>query len=170
MLFTLSAVTLTSFGTCSVGNSLVMAEDLEKLYANLIVRENESNRLVIPLTTNAAVQHSGSFCPLGKVLSTKPINVEAVINTLKGIWNPPHGISYTLIDDNIPLFRFFHPIDKAHVLQGCPLSFDQKLLVLTEYEGDVSPRKIPFSHCDFWIQVFNVPLDMMTIDTTKIIV
>ena len=97
-----------------------MAEELEKLWANLSIRYNESLRIVVPLLPTPATQHKGSLCLLSKIISLKPVNMEALVATLKGVWNPPHGLSHTVVGDNIVLFRFFHPADKARVLLGSP--------------------------------------------------
>ncbi|XP_071923090.1 uncharacterized protein At4g02000-like [Coffea arabica] len=146
-----------------------MAEELEQLCANLSIGEGESNRVVLPSLSQSAMQRKGSLCLLGKIISMKPINMEVLATTLKGVWSPPHGMSHTIVGENIALFRFFHPVDKTRVLHGSPWSFDQKLLVLSKYKGDVPVPQIPFSHCCLWVRVFNVPLDLMPIESAKVI-
>ncbi|XP_071933169.1 uncharacterized protein [Coffea arabica] len=152
----------------SAFHNSTMAKDLEKLCVSLSIQEGESSRVVLPLLSQSAMQLNSSLYLLG-IISMRPVNMEALAITVKGVWRPPHGMSHTIIGDNIALFRFFHRADKTRVLLGSPWSFDQKLLILPDYQGDVPPSKIPFSHCCFWVQVFNVPLDLMSIESVKVI-
>ncbi|KAL3519680.1 hypothetical protein ACH5RR_017829 [Cinchona calisaya] len=98
----------------------------------------------------------GDLCLLGKTISVKPMNIEAMMTNMKKVWNLPHGMTYTALDDSIALFYFSNPVDKKRVMEGRPWSFDK-----TYYNGSIPLTKVSFTHCPFWIQVFNLPLELM---------
>ncbi|KAK3206765.1 hypothetical protein Dsin_020811 [Dipteronia sinensis] len=48
--------------------------------------------------------------------------------------------------------------DRSGVLLGAPWTFDNVLLMLEEPVGKGSIEKMAFNMCDFWVQIYQVPL------------
>lgn len=49
---------------------------------------------------------------------------------------------------------------KSKVMDGCPWSFDNKMLLLKEITGDEQPSKVTFTKCQFRIRLSGVPFSL----------
>lgn len=47
------------------------------------------------------------------------------------------------------------------VLDKSPWSFYKRLVLLKQFEGDLSPGIVKFQRSPFWIRVFNIPIKSM---------
>ena len=47
------------------------------------------------------------------------------------------------------------------VLNRSPWSFDKKLVLLKQFEGDLNPGNVKFQRSLFWIRVFNISIKSM---------
>ncbi|CAL5395205.1 unnamed protein product [Camellia sinensis] len=102
------------------------------------------------------------LCLVGKVLSMRPFNSDALRTTMESVWNPSKGMRTKVINKNLFLFQFNHIIDKRRVLYNGPWSFDKHLLLLKEVTDSWQPLHITFSTATFWVQVYDLPLISMT--------
>ena len=62
------------------------------------------------------------------------------------ICRPLRGMQYKRIGENRILFEFFSKKDYDRVCDGRPWSFDKKLLIIQQYDGEVRPSEIMFNH------------------------
>uniref|UniRef100_A0A803MRC1 CCHC-type domain-containing protein n=1 Tax=Chenopodium quinoa TaxID=63459 RepID=A0A803MRC1_CHEQI len=63
------------------------------------------------------------------------------------------------IESNLFAFQFFHWKDKEKVLDWCPWSFDQNLLLLNSITGDEQPSEVKLTHSPFWVRIENLPFN-----------
>ncbi|KAL3509838.1 hypothetical protein ACH5RR_029239 [Cinchona calisaya] len=52
------------------------------------------------------------------------------------------SVTAKAIGDNLALFQFQKKVDKMRVLAGAPWAFDDTLVLVSKYEGDVQPSRI----------------------------
>lgn len=64
-----------------------------------------------------------SLILMGKLLTNKPFNVEAMKRTLISIWRSKEIIAIRMIETNLFVFQFFNKVDKERVIQGSPWFF-----------------------------------------------
>ncbi|CAL5359252.1 unnamed protein product [Camellia sinensis] len=101
------------------------------------------------------------MCLVGKLLTRRPFNVEAMKNTLLSVWQPTKGMQVRVIGDNLFVFVFGHVVDKRRVLSNGPWTFDKHLLMLGEMDPNVQPSDIQLTGVQFWVHVCNLPLVLM---------
>lgn len=90
-----------------------------------------------------------SLMLVGKLLTNRPFNIEAMKRTLTGIWRAKENIVIRMIESNLFAFQFFCEADKDRVIKGSPWFFDSKLLALKEILGDEQPSEVAFTHTSF---------------------
>ena len=49
----------------------------------------------------------------------------------------------------------------TEVLDRSPWSFDKRLILMKQFNGDLSPGNVSFQYSSFWIRVFNIPIKSM---------
>jgi hypothetical protein len=91
----------------------------------------------------------------------KKLNKEAFKAILTRIWRPAGRVVFKEIQENLWLFEFFEDGDKHKVLAGRPWSYDRTLLILNEFDGQISPSQMDFSFSPIWIQIHDMPLGCM---------
>lgn len=109
------------------------------------------------------------FLLVGKLLTDKPYNKEALRRTLYSIWRPKTKV--TIVDIGYQKIDCaFNSKDECDtVLRGDPWLFNGYLMVLAKADGITNPKHIPLLRQDFWVQVKRLPLGYMTRTMGKII-
>lgn len=100
-----------------------------------------------------------SLILMGKVLTNKPFNVEAMKRILTGLWRAKENIIIRMVESNLFVFQFFCENDKERVMEGSPWFFGKKLVVLKEIKGDEQPSEVVFTNTPFWVQLEDVPFN-----------
>ncbi|KAL3514091.1 hypothetical protein ACH5RR_026808 [Cinchona calisaya] len=76
-----------------------MVEDSERLWSQLKITNMENMGYNLPKPVRGEVQEKGSRSLIGKVLSIKAVNIEALIGTMKAIWKPSKGLQGVVIGE-----------------------------------------------------------------------
>ncbi|KAL2938370.1 hypothetical protein RDABS01_021819 [Bienertia sinuspersici] len=92
---------------------------------------------------------------VGRLWTTRNINANALISTMKRLWNPKHGMEANCIGDK--LFQFHHWKDKAFAMDNQPWHFDHHVLVMDDVKGNSTPSDMPLFFVPFWIRVYELP-------------
>uniref|UniRef100_A0A803M810 CCHC-type domain-containing protein n=1 Tax=Chenopodium quinoa TaxID=63459 RepID=A0A803M810_CHEQI len=112
----------------------LMAEELSKRWEKLRITNDEEDVAVLEKTDSDVTENNIDLTLVGKVLSMRPYNFEAMQNTLK-------------------------KRDREKILKGAPWIFDNNLVLLKEINGSEQPESIELKLCPFWIRLYNLPLD-----------
>ncbi|XVF56558.1 hypothetical protein PTKIN_Ptkin06aG0130800 [Pterospermum kingtungense] len=73
----------------------------------------------------------------------------------------------SVLDSNLFLFKFRSERDKDRVLEGAPCSFNNHLLMFHGYDGNLRPSEYVFNKGSFWIRVYDLPLNLMSLDIVE---
>lgn len=95
---------------------------------------------------------------VGKLLSVRTHNFEAMKRTLNQIWSLSKDALFRAIENGYFVVQFANARDKSKVLAGRPWTFDNHLVMLNEINGDQQPSDILMTLCPFWIRLYNLPL------------
>ncbi|GMP86045.1 hypothetical protein CsSME_00038988 [Camellia sinensis var. sinensis] len=139
-----------------------MEPSIDELTAKLILTEDEEAAVVVEEVHTRPVVDRSWLCLVGRLLTHRPFNTEALRTMLVSVWKPSKGMQFKVMGDNLFLFQFNHIVDKKRVLFRGPWSFDKQLLLLEEFEGSLRPSDIKFTRALFWVHVINLPLFSMT--------
>ncbi|KAL0451923.1 UNVERIFIED_CONTAM: hypothetical protein Slati_1170400 [Sesamum latifolium] len=153
-----------SVSQCLVGNPTKgqMEEAVEKLGKSLALIETEQEDLVIQQGDWAGTIEHGGYLLVGRILASKAYRVEVIRSTLTAVMNPKRGMDIREIEDNLLLFRFNHPLNRARVLEGRPWTFERNLIVLGMVGADDNPMMGNLDWCPFHVHIHGLPLRQMT--------
>lgn len=93
---------------------------------------------------------------VGRLLCHKPYNKKALKSVMGSLWKTRGGLEISDLEDDVLLFKFKNPVDKARVLETGPWLFDRFLLVLFD-PGDGGFNEESFKISESWVQLHGVP-------------
>ncbi|KAK4283490.1 hypothetical protein QN277_000434 [Acacia crassicarpa] len=129
----------------------------------------KNNKQVV-LTLERNVEQSGGTL-VGKILSSKSLNVPTVVSMIKKSWQLDDEMEIHELDRSqlIFLFRFHHVKDYARVLLGRPWSIQGCLLNLQVWEDLTVLEDIKFGEAPFWVQFHGLPLEAFENGNAKVL-
>lgn len=76
-----------------------------------------------------------TYMLVGKFLTEKNINFNAMQHVMAGLWRTKEGMEVHDMGGLRFCFAFFHPLDLQKVVNGGPWSFEQAMLVHRQVEA-----------------------------------
>ncbi|KAK4438712.1 hypothetical protein Salat_0205700 [Sesamum alatum] len=99
---------------------------------------------------------------IGRVLSRKWVNFEALKIGLIRMLNPGKGMTVRSLNDERFLIAFNHRIDKRRAIEGGPWIFDKQLIVLNTIDRGDNPLDICLDKCAFTVFIHDIPYSQRT--------
>lgn len=94
-----------------------------------------------------------TFLLIGKFLTEKNINFNAMQNMMASLWRPKEGMEVHDMGGFRYSFVFYHVLDMQKVLEGGPWSFEQSMLVCHQLSCNEDPHTVKLQEADMWVQV-----------------
>ncbi|KAL0438846.1 UNVERIFIED_CONTAM: hypothetical protein Slati_2367600 [Sesamum latifolium] len=107
-----------------------MDKDILKMEAVLSLTEGEPEAIVMSHSTWQSSNANHHLTLVGTLLSHKPVNFEALRNTLLNLIRLMRGITISKIQENRFYFVFNHVVDLKRTLDLRPWTFDRNLLII----------------------------------------
>ncbi|KAK7857388.1 uncharacterized protein CFP56_017742 [Quercus suber] len=142
-----------------------MAEELEELWKKLTFTEEEDVGIVIDSSSTKAAKEVGKCCAVMKILTQRCINLDALRKNLRMLWKPNKGVQISEIDEDLFLVEFGDEKDKKRVMEMCPWSYEKQLVLIQDFDGELTPKEIDLRWASFWVQIYNLPLKCRTKET-----
>ena len=139
-----------------------MAEELEVLWKKLSFTEEEDEGIEIDSNSPKMAKEVGKNCALMKSMAHKSINLDTLRKNMRMVWKPNKGVQISEVEEDLFLVEFSDGKDKKKVLDMCPWNFEKQLVLIQEFDGELTPKDIEIKWAPFWIQIFNLPLKCMT--------
>ncbi|KAK1556553.1 hypothetical protein Q3G72_007479 [Acer saccharum] len=140
------------------------AEELAMLCGALSIKEKERRVGTLDTKLKEKGEQLLSLCLVGKVLNTKIVNKEALINVLSTIWRTNEGVEFEALEGNLFACYFKNTEDRKYVQSGGPWTFDRAIIALEEPSGTGDIAHMKLNKVDFWVQIHNLPLLCLTED------
>lgn len=109
------------------------------------------------------------FKLVGKVLSQKKCNFKALKEVLSSAWNLKDKVFISFIEGNNFICSFKDEKDRSRVLRTGPWNFRGGLIIFEQWDGSMSFSDLTFTNMEFWVQIYNLPLDRMTAGNARTI-
>lgn len=122
----------------------------------------EENIVDLDEIPNDDLNYDINLALVRKVLTIRSYKFKALKRTLNRIWSIRKATLFHSIENRLFVVQCAHARDKAAVLASCPWTFDQKLVILNEFEGSQQPSYILMNFSPFWIRLYNLPLGCRT--------
>uniref|UniRef100_A0ACD5UBT0 Uncharacterized protein n=1 Tax=Avena sativa TaxID=4498 RepID=A0ACD5UBT0_AVESA len=98
---------------------------------------------------------------VGKVCSPRKLVIGALERAMQRAWGLHGPANFKDIGENRFVVRFTSEGDWKHVRKGGPWQFDFSVVLLKDNDGSTRPSEMVFDTLDMWIQVLDLPMDMM---------
>ncbi|KAL2892709.1 Chaperone SurA [Bienertia sinuspersici] len=135
-------------------------DSLEIAMSKFKLTEEEEEVLDMEEVQSEDMQPQIELCLVGKLVTISIFNVEAMKSVMKNAWKPQEkNFMVREMGKNLFIFHFFAAADRKQVLDSGPWAFDDHLMVLRPMEGDEQPENLEFSYADFWVRVYNMPME-----------
>ncbi|KAL0322780.1 UNVERIFIED_CONTAM: Vacuolar protein sorting-associated protein [Sesamum angustifolium] len=125
--------------------------------------------IVIP--SSSSNQHSGTgsndLLVVGRLLSHRSSNFEALKNSLMALLQPVKGMSVWRISEERFCLKFNHRLDLLRALEGRPWAFDKNLIILEQVGNNDRPEEVCLDWCPFTVFVHDLPLTRQTRDIAE---
>ena len=139
-----------------------MVDEISLKVSTLKITEAESQVIAFDDDANEDDNHDIALSLVGRVLTVRSYNFEALKRTLNQIWTISNGALFRTIENGFFVVQFANLRDKTKVLAGRPWTFDQNLILLSEIEGELQPSNISLTMCPFWLRLYNLPMAYRT--------
>lgn len=98
-------------------------------------------------------------CLILKLFTDEFYNKDALESLLINLWKPIRIVSIKDMGYDIFMVIFTATEDKEKVWCHSPWSFDKKLVLLNDFDGELQPSKIQMS---FWVRIYDLPFHSMS--------
>ncbi|KAK1555502.1 hypothetical protein Q3G72_027318 [Acer saccharum] len=138
------------------------SEDIARMCASMSLLDREGLVQVLNKDLRVVAIQRLSVSLVGKILSRRLVNREDFMRVIGKIWQVRRGVEIESVTGNIFSFHFSDLEDRSRVMSGAPWSFDNALLVLEIPDSKGTIETMAFNRCDFWVQIYQVPILCMT--------
>ena len=90
------------------------------------------------------------------------LNVDAMARMFKPLWKLIGELKIQDVGDSILLFEFEDILDLERMLEFEPWLYDKHWVVFQKAIDDESVPLLDYSYTTFWMQVHNIPPDLVT--------
>ena len=97
---------------------VVLASIMDSRLENLSLSVDEEEELVLDTGEDGSTTQSFDLCLIGRFLTNRMINFNAMKHRLASVWRPGKGICIKEINKQLFLFQFFHIVDLKRVLES----------------------------------------------------
>ncbi|WOH11863.1 hypothetical protein DCAR_0831359 [Daucus carota subsp. sativus] len=129
--------------------------NLEEMYARLAMEEDDTGGVIV--AEGDIQQPRNTYVLVGRFLTERNINFNAMQNVLASLWRPKEGMDVHDIGGSRFSFVFYHPLDLQKVLEGGPWTFEQSLLVSHKLGEHEDPHLVKLNKIDIWVQIYDLP-------------
>ncbi|XVF50950.1 hypothetical protein PTKIN_Ptkin04bG0144900 [Pterospermum kingtungense] len=144
-----------------------MAVELEGFWCMLSLIDEEKDNVVTKGIPNDEILVEEWCWLVAKLFTDRSFNHEALLSTLKIVWRVAKKYEVSILDSNLFQFKFRSERDKDRVLEGAHWSFNNHILMFHGYDGNLQPSEYVFNKGSFWIRVFDLPLNLMSLDIVE---
>lgn len=126
---------------------------MEGVGKEVVVGDME-DKVIWNVDDNNDEEDNSSIIVVGKVWAIKNVNANALIEILKKLWQPKHGMEARKLDDNLFSFQLFHCRDKLRIMEGKPWHFDKYAMCLSDLQDDRKPSDLQLRSLPMWVLRF----------------
>lgn len=132
------------------------------LWRKLSFTEEEGEGVELGSSSIKAAKKAGKNCAIMKIMTNRSISLDTLRKNLRMLWKMNKWVNFSELEADFFLVEFGDGKDKKKILDMCPWIFEKQLVLLQEFEGELTPKEIELKWSPFWIQIFNLPLKSRT--------
>ena len=149
----------------NIGRRVHTAEELEVLWKKLSFTEEEGIGVDLGNNSTRVAKEIGKNCAIMKIMTQKSISFDALRKNMRMLWKTNKWVNFSELEAELVLVEFGDGKDKKKILDISPWNFEKQLVIIQEFEGELTPMEMELKWSPFWIQIFNLPLMSRTKET-----
>lgn len=114
------------------------------------------------VSTESALSVEDSYCIVGRFLTTKRVDFDAMRHLMATLWQPGKGLYVQELESNHFLFQFYHEVDVRRMMKRSPWTFNNSLLIFHRLLPGEDPRTVSLNSVDMWVQLHDIPIGFKT--------
>lgn len=134
---------------------------------NLRLTKEEEEEITITTKSRADLLEECNLSLFGRLLTDRHQNQRALKNTLRSAWKMGSDLQIVEVGNNILQFKFNSEFQLQWVERNGPWNFENNLLLLCRWRKGLSASNINFTHSPFWVQIWGLPFEHMSLDVGK---
>ena len=134
---------------------------------NLQLTKEEEEAIPISVSNCPGLLEECSLSLFGRLLADRQQNQRALKNTLRSAWKMGSDMRIVEVGNNIVQFKFSSKFQMEWVERCGPWCFDNNLLLLCRWKKGLTSTNISFTHSPFWVQIWGLPFEHMSLDVGK---
>ena len=136
------------------------AEVIDRLH-RIKLTSKEGEVIVVRPNRRDKTLEERSLSLLGKFLAPRPLNLRAAKNLLRLVWKMGPNLKIIEVGDGLLQFKFALESQVSWVVNNGPWSFDNRVLVLKQWEQGMTARSVTFNDLPIWVQIWGLPFDLI---------
>jgi hypothetical protein len=108
-----------------------------------------------------------SFMLVGKILSSQPLSKNTIRNNILHAWSFVKSLVSEDRGENMLVFTFKSLDELNRVLDYSPWNIKGSPLFLKRWFEEDAIEDLDFTKAPYWVQVHNLPLELMTVDNAR---
>ena len=148
------------------GGSIQCQKSL-KSYRRNYPSEEEDKGIELGSSSTKAAKEIGKNYAIMKILTHRSISLDALRKNLRMLWKTNKGVNFFELEADLFLVEFGDGKDKKEVIDICPWSYEKQLVLIQDFEGELTPKEIELKWSPLWIQIFNLPLKGISLNQRK---
>lgn len=136
-------------------------ESLLEKWRSLSLRADETVTISAKEQSELMLEENIGLCVVGKVCTSKKINVEVSRTVMRDIWGMHINTRIELAGFNLFVLQFRSMAEKNRIIRSGPLTFDKRFIVIKSPRVDDQSIGMSFTHETFWLQIHNMPFQCM---------
>ncbi|XVF74725.1 hypothetical protein PTKIN_Ptkin13bG0134800 [Pterospermum kingtungense] len=140
---------------------------MDASFQELSLSDDDESELRLDLGDDSGQSIQVQFCLVGRFLTDRSINFQAMKNRMAVEWRPGKGVNIKEVEPQLFLFQFFHEVDVKRIMEGGPWSFDSHSLILHRLMPSDIPSNVPLFSVAFWVRIYDLPVGFMSMSVGK---
>lgn len=128
-----------------------MDDCIAEMERKLKLTEKESFGVFISKDDTIGAVKDENLCHVGKILANRFFGGDLMFEAMKKAWKVRGSFRFQGGRDNIFFFQFENRLDLLQAKCGGPWHFDQNILVLEHFNGNLTPEEYKFNITHAWM-------------------
>ncbi|KAK4434172.1 hypothetical protein Salat_0579900 [Sesamum alatum] len=141
-----------------------MDGDILRMGSMLSLREDEVTGVIIPETAWSRAEANYQLTLVGRLLSHRSGNFEALRNLLQNLIRPVRGMLCNMISEDRFCLVFNHQEDLRRALAMRPWTFDRNLILLQRVAPGEDPTTISLDWSPFFVNIHDLCYGQRSLD------
>ena len=134
---------------------------------NLCLTKEEEEEITITTKSRTDLLEECALSLFGRLLTDRHQNLRALKNTLKSAWKMGSDLQIVEVGNSVLQFKFNSEYQLQWVERNGPWNFENNLLLLCRWRKGLSASNINFTHSPFWVQIWDLPLEHMSMEVGR---